>query len=157
MRRYRHIYKIYKAIIFLVDIHVSGIVSSVYVYVNLVGGVGVNHEKFIVTKGEGTGMGKGNYNWSEIARNPKYLELKRRKRVFLFGWWIAASAYYFSLPLLAGYFPALFKIKLIGVINFGYLFILSQFLVAIFVAMYYTKVANRDFDRLTAELVQEIQ
>ena len=102
-------------------------------------------------------MAKASYNWSEIAQNPKYLELKRKKRVFLFGWWIAASVYYFSLPLLAGYFPALFKIKLIGVINFGYLFILSQFLVAIFVAMYYTKVANRDFDRLTDELVREIQ
>ncbi len=97
------------------------------------------------------------YNWSEIAKNPKYLELKRRKRVFLFGWWIAASIYYFSLPLLSGYFPALFKIKLIGVINFGYLFILSQFLVAIFVAIYYTKVANNDFDRMTDELLQEIQ
>ena len=97
------------------------------------------------------------YNWSEVARNPKYLELKRRKRVFLFGWWIAASVYYFSLPILSGYFPALFKIKLIGSINFGYLFILSQFLVAIFVAIYYTKVANSDFDRLTEELLKEIQ
>ena len=97
------------------------------------------------------------YNWSEIARNPKYLELKRKKRVFLFGWWIAASIYYFSLAFLAGYFPALFKVKLIGVINFGYLFILSQFMVAIFVAMYYTKVANRDFDRMTDELLKEIE
>jgi len=102
-------------------------------------------------------MGTKLYNWSEVARNPKYLELKRKKRVFLFGWWGAASVYYFSLPLLSGYFPELFKIKLIGVINFGYLFILSQFVVAIFVAMYYTKVANRDFDRLTAELLKEIQ
>ena len=98
-----------------------------------------------------------NYNWSEIAKHPKYLQLKSKKRKFLFGWWLAASVYYFSLPLLAGYFPALFKVKLIGVINFGYLFILSQFMVAIFVAMYYTKIANRDFDRLTEELVREIQ
>jgi len=102
-------------------------------------------------------MGTKTYNWSDIAKNPKYLELKRRKRVFLFGWWIAASIYYFSLPLLSGYFPALFKIKLIGVINFGYLFILSQFLVAIFVAIYYTKVANTDFDRMTEELLKDIQ
>ena len=102
-------------------------------------------------------MGAKSYNWSEVARNPKYLELKRKKRVFLFGWWIAASIYYFSLPLLSGYFPELFKVKLIGVINFGYLFILSQFVVAIFVAMYYTKVANRDFDRMTVELLKEIQ
>lgn len=97
------------------------------------------------------------YNWSEVARNPKYLELKRRKRVFLFGWWIAASVYYFSLPILSGYWPELFKIKLVGVINFGYLFILSQFVVAFFVAIYYTKVANSVFDRMTADLLKEIQ
>lgn len=97
------------------------------------------------------------YNWSEVARNPKYLELKRKKRVFLFGWWIVASIYYFSLPILSGYWPELFRIKLIGVVNFGYLFILSQFVVAIFVAFYYTKVANSEFDRLTAELLKEIQ
>lgn len=97
------------------------------------------------------------YDWSTIAQHPKYLELKRKKRAFLFGWWIAASVYYFLLPVLSGYFPELFKVRLIGVINFGYLFILSQFVVAFFVAIYYTKVANRDFDRLTEALVSEIK
>lgn len=98
-----------------------------------------------------------NYNWSEIARNPKYLELKRRKRVFLFGWWAAASAFYFLLPILSGYFPELFKLKIVGVVNFGYLFILSQFVAAFFVATIYTRTANNEFDRLTDELVKEFQ
>jgi uncharacterized membrane protein (DUF485 family) len=102
-------------------------------------------------------MAERQYDWSEVARNPKYLELKRKKRAFLFGWWIAATIYYFSLPILSGYFPELFKIKIMGALNFGYVFILSQFLVAIFVAMYYTKVANQDFDRMTDELLKEIQ
>lgn len=102
-------------------------------------------------------MAMKQYNWSEIAQNPKYLELKRKKRKFLFGWWIASSIYYFSLPILSGYAPALFKVKAIGVINLGYLFILSQFVMAFFVAIYYTKVANSEFDRLTAELVNEFQ
>jgi len=97
-----------------------------------------------------------NYNWSAIAKSSKYLELKRKKRVFLFGWWLASTVYYFLLPVLSGYFPDLFKIKLIGVINFGYLFILSQFVVAFFVAIIYTKMANNEFDRLTDELVREI-
>lgn len=97
------------------------------------------------------------YNWSQIASNGKYLELKKKKRVFLFGWWFASSVYYFLLPILSGYFPELFKIKLVGVINFGYLFILSQFVVAFAVAIIYTRVANNDFDRLTDELVKEIR
>jgi uncharacterized membrane protein (DUF485 family) len=96
------------------------------------------------------------YNWSEVAQNPKYLELKRKKRMFLFSWWIGSSIYYFLLPILSGYFPDLFKIKLIGVINFGYLFILSQYVMTFLVAVYYTKVANSEFDRLTDELVKEI-
>lgn len=102
-------------------------------------------------------MPKKEYDWSAIAKHPKYLQLKSKKRTFLFGWWIAASIYYFLLPILSGYMPGLFKIKIFGAINFGYLFILSQFVIAFFVAIYYTKVANRDFDRLTAELVSEIQ
>lgn len=97
------------------------------------------------------------YDWGKIARNPKYLELKRKKRVFLFGWWAASSAFYFLLPVLSGYFPELFKMKIIGVVNFGYLFILSQFVAAFFVAFIYTRVANSEFDRLTEELVREIQ
>lgn len=97
------------------------------------------------------------YDWGKIARNPKYLELKRKKRVFLFGWWAASSAFYFLLPVLSGYFPELFKVKIIGVVNFGYLFILSQFVAAFFVAFIYTRVANSEFDRLTEELVREIQ
>lgn len=102
-------------------------------------------------------MAERKYDWGEIARNSKYLQLKSKKRTFLFGWWIASSIYYFSLPLLSGYVPDLFKIKIIGVINFGYLFILSQFVMSFFVAIYYTKVANSEFDRLTDELVKEIQ
>ena len=101
-------------------------------------------------------MAVKNYDWSAIALNPRYLELKRRKRVFLFGWWGASSAYYFLLPILSGYFPELFKIKLIGAINFGYLFILSQYVMTFFVALYYTRVANTDFDRMTDELLKEI-
>jgi len=100
-------------------------------------------------------MGTQGYPWSEIAWNPRYLELKRRKRLFLFGWWVAATIFYFLLPIVAGYFPELFRIKVIGVINFGYLFIISPFVVAFFVAIHYTKVANSDFDRLTDELIQE--
>ena len=102
-------------------------------------------------------MSEHTYNWAHIAQTPKDLELKRRKRVFLFGWWIVASIYYFLLPILSGYFPDFFKIKVVGVINLGYLFILSQFVVAFFVAIYYTKVANSEFDRLTEELVSELQ
>jgi len=101
-------------------------------------------------------MARSEYDWSAIAQHPKYLQLKKKKRTFLFGWWIAASIYYFLLPVLSGYVPDLFKIKIMGAINFGYMFILSQYVMTFFVAAYYTKVANSEFDRLTNELLKEI-
>lgn len=101
-------------------------------------------------------MAEQTYDWAAIACNPKYLELKRRKRVFLFSWWIGASIYYFLLSILSAYAPELFKLKVVGVINFGYLFILSQFVMCFVVAAFYTKVANRDFDRLTDELIKSL-
>ena len=102
-------------------------------------------------------MAAKNHDWSSIAQHPKYLQLKKEKRSFLFGWWLASSIYYFSLTILSGYFPELFKIKLVGVVNFGYFFILSQFVMSFCVAIYYTKVANSKFDRMTEELLADLK
>jgi uncharacterized membrane protein (DUF485 family) len=105
---------------------------------------------------KGSQMSPQNYNWSEIAKNPKFVELHKRKQRFLFGWWIFSTIFYFLLPIGAAYTPDLFKVKVLGNINFGYLFALSQFFVSWGIAMYYAHVANRDFDRLTRELVSEL-
>lgn len=102
-------------------------------------------------------MAGQDYNWEAIASNSKFIELKRKKNMFLFSWWIASTLYYFLLPIISGYFPELFNFKVFGVINFGYLFILSQFVIAFFVAIYYAHVANKDFDRLTKELLGVIE
>ena len=96
-------------------------------------------------------------DWSAIAQNPKFIELHHKKSAFLIGWWVFSTAYYFLLPIGAAYAPGLFKIKVLGVINIGYLFALSQFFVSWGLAHYYAHVANRDFDRLTQDLVKELQ
>ena len=70
---------------------------------------------------------------------------------------------YFLLPIGAAYAQGLFKIIVIPYgkpghgINFGYMYALSQFFVSWGIAIYYAHVANKDFDRLTRELVAEIQ
>ena len=101
-------------------------------------------------------MAEKQIDWAAIARNPKFVELHHKKTVFLFGWWIFSTVYYFLLPIGAAYIPGLFKIKIIGRINFGYIFALSQFFVSWGLAHYYAQVANNDFDRLTRELVEEL-
>ena len=102
-------------------------------------------------------MAEKNINWENIASNSKFVELKRKKRNFLFSWWIVATIYYLLLPIISSYFPEAFRVKVLGPINFGYLFILSQFVVAIGVAGYYAHVANKDFDRLTNELLDTLK
>jgi uncharacterized membrane protein (DUF485 family) len=47
-----------------------------------------------------TGMAKVDY--AAIARHPKFLELSRRKKSFLIGWWVFSTIFYFGLPIWAG-------------------------------------------------------
>jgi len=96
-------------------------------------------------------------DWAAIAANKKFIELHHRKSVFLFGWWIFSSIYYFLLPIGAGSAQELFRFKVIGNINFGYLFALSQFFVSWALAIYYAAWANKVSDRLTNELLDELK
>jgi uncharacterized membrane protein (DUF485 family) len=96
-------------------------------------------------------------DWASIARNPKFVELHHRKAVFLFGWWIFSTVFYFLLPIGAGSAPGFFSVKVFGHINAGYLFALSQFFVSWAIAIYYASWANKVSDRLTRELLDELK
>lgn len=102
-------------------------------------------------------MAQKQEDWAAIARNPKFIEIHKRKTAFLFGWWIFSTVYYFLLPIGAGAAPGFFGIKVIGNINVGYLFALSQFFVSWAIAIYYASWANRVSDRLTNELIDELK
>lgn len=94
-------------------------------------------------------------NWAAIDADPRFQNLHRRKSRFLWGLMIASVVYYFALPIGAGYFQELFRLKVWGPINVGLLFALSQFVVAWFIAFVYERRANREFDALAAEIVAE--
>ncbi len=102
-------------------------------------------------------MAQKQEDWAAIARNPKFIEIHKRKTAFLFGWWIFSTVYYFLLPIGAGAAPGFFSIKVFGSINIGYLFALSQFFVSWAIAIYYASWANRVSDRLTNELIDELK
>jgi uncharacterized membrane protein (DUF485 family) len=101
-------------------------------------------------------MAEQQYDWKAIAQNPKFKELHQKKTAFLFGWWIFSTVYYFLLPIGSAYAPGLFKIQIIGRINFGYIFALSQFFISWGIALYYSKIANNEFDRMTKDLINEL-
>ncbi len=102
-------------------------------------------------------MAEQHTDWAAIAKNPKFEEIHHRKAVFLFGWWIFSCVYYFLLPIGAGSAQGLYSVKIIGNINFGYLFALSQFFVSWAIALYYAWWANSVSDRLTSELLDELK
>ncbi len=62
--------------------------------------------------------------------------------------------YYFTLPVLVGYWPELMKREVWGVVNWAYLFAFSQFLMAWTLAYLYMRVARR-FDQMSEKILAE--
>ena len=96
-----------------------------------------------------------NINWPAIDNDPRFKTLHKKKTTFLWSLMIFSVIYYFLLPIGAGYYPELFKIKVWGPVNVGILFALSEFVVAWSIAFIYTRRANRDFDSMAAEIVRD--
>lgn len=95
-------------------------------------------------------------NWKAIDKDARFQQLHSRKTRFLWGLMIFSIIYYFLLPIGAAYFTDLFKIKVWGPINVGILFALSEFVVAWLIAYYYTQRANREFDSMADQLMNDV-
>ena len=93
-------------------------------------------------------------NWSAIDSDPRFKELHRRKTRFLWSLMAFSIVFYFALPIGAAYFTELFKVKVWGVINFGLVFALAEFVVAWGIAFLYARKAN-SFDAMAEEINRE--
>jgi len=91
-------------------------------------------------------------DWNQLAASPRFRALLRHKRRFILPATLFFIVYYFALPVLVGYFPALMR-RRIGPVNIAYLFALSQFVMAWVLAGLYVRSANR-FDKLSRELLK---
>jgi uncharacterized membrane protein (DUF485 family) len=94
-------------------------------------------------------------DWERVAHVPEFRELISAKRRFIVPAFIFFCVYYFALPLLVGWAPALMRRRVFGPINLAYLFALSQFFMAWMVAILYTRAAAR-FDRMVKNLLARI-
>jgi uncharacterized membrane protein (DUF485 family) len=101
-------------------------------------------------------MSSTNFNWAAIDANPKFQALHRKKTFFLWGLMVFSIIYYFLLPIGAAYYQELFNTKVWGVINFGLLFALSEFVVAWIIAFAYSKKANAQFDAMAQEIINDV-
>ena len=98
-----------------------------------------------------------NIDWNAVIADPRFQALHRRKQSFLTGLMVFSVVFYFLLPIGAAYFQDLYKTKVWGVVNFGLLFALFQFVVAWGIAIYYSRVANRDFDSAAREIAADYE
>lgn len=96
-----------------------------------------------------------NINWAAIDADPRFQELHRKKTTFLWSLMIFSTIYYFLLPIGAAYYQDLFKVKVWGVVNFGILFALSEFVVAWLIAFVYAQKANKQFDAMAQVIINE--
>ncbi len=96
-------------------------------------------------------------NWKAIDEDPRFQQLHRKKVTFLWGLMVFSMVYYFLLPVGAGFFQDLFKIKVWGPVNVGILFALSEFVVAWALAAYYSHHANAVFDAEAAAIVRDVE
>ena len=96
-------------------------------------------------------------DWNAVIADPRFQVLHLKKQRFLTGLMIFSVTFYFLLPIGAAYFQDLFKVKVWGVVNFGLLFALTQFVVAWLVAFYYSQRAGSEFDRLAREIAADYE
>jgi uncharacterized membrane protein (DUF485 family) len=86
------------------------------------------------------------------GRDPELIELERRHNRFIWPVTVFFLVYYLSLSVLAGTARDFMGRKVFGQFTFGYLFALSQFLMAFIVAWAYSRYARRRLDPLAADL-----
>jgi len=91
-----------------------------------------------------------------VAKDPEMVELERRHTRFVWPATIFFLVYYMALNVLAGTSPGLMGTKLFGEFTFGYLFALSQFVMAFVVAWVYSRWAAARMDPLATDLREKL-
>jgi uncharacterized membrane protein (DUF485 family) len=92
-----------------------------------------------------------------IGKDPEMVELEHRHQRFVWPVTVFFLVYYLSLPILAGVAPDLMGTKVFGEFTFGYLFALSEFVMAFVVAWVYARWAARRMDPLAADLREKLR
>lgn len=93
-----------------------------------------------------------NADWNAIAADPEYKSLLASKARLIIPATIFFVVYYFTLPVLVGWFPEMMSQRAIGPMNWAYLFALSQFFMAWILAFIYVAAAA-GWDKQTAVLL----
>lgn len=92
--------------------------------------------------------------YSQIAQSPRFRALLDRKTQFLVPLSLFFFVFYFTLPVMTAYFPAVLNHRAIGAITWAWLFAFAQFVMIWSLCGMYVKKA-RTFDAEAAVIVAE--
>ena len=96
-------------------------------------------------------------DFEKVQQEPKFQELRRRHRSFVFPMAIAFLLWYFAYVLLADYAHDFMSTKVIGNINIGLILGLLQFVSTFVITMWYVSFANKKLDPIAAEMRSELE
>jgi len=94
--------------------------------------------------------------WEIVAANDEFKDLMSAKARFIVLATLFFVVYYFLLPILVGYAPKFMSTPVLGPVNIAYLFALSQFFMAWFIAWLYIRAAAR-FDAQAERVLDHLK
>lgn len=95
-------------------------------------------------------------DWNRVTQMPEFRAMVRAKLRFIIPATLFFAVYYFALPVLVGYAPAVMSRRVIGVVNLAYLFALSQFFMAWAIAALYIRAAAK-FDKMEHHVIEQAE
>src|SRR5882757_1066036 len=98
----------------------------------------------------------GKAKWDAIEADADFKKLLADKARFIIPATIFFIVYYFTLPILVGWWPDLMKKEVLGKVNVAYLFALSQFFMAWGLAFLYVKAAS-GWDKAAAAILTKFK
>ena len=96
-------------------------------------------------------------DFKAVQSTPRFQELRKRHRSFVFPMAVAFLLWYFAYVLLADYAVGFMSTKVWGNINIGLILGLLQFVSTFAITGWYVSYSNRKLDPIAADIRQEIE
>ena len=99
----------------------------------------------------------GGIDYVAVEESPRFVELKKRHRRFVWPLTIAFLVWYFAYVLLSSFATEFMSTPVWGVVNIGLLLGLGQFVTTFAITMWYVSYANRRLDPVSAEIRADLE
>ncbi|MCA4133729.1 DUF485 domain-containing protein [Arthrobacter sp. M4] len=96
-------------------------------------------------------------DFQEVQQTPRFRELRKRHRSFVFPMAVAFLLWYFAYVLLADYAVGFMSTKVWGNVNVGLILGLLQFVSTFGITAWYVSYSNRRLDPIAQEIRTEIE